>query len=182
VPQFPANPNTIKEEGLTLFQQGDHKAALDRFMRAAALFQDTEDWGGWSEMHNNMGVVYRQQKNWKQAENALEQALDGFRQINDQNRVGQTLANLGDVFVGQRKRAEAAVTYEQAAALLADSGDGWRQSQVLRALSLHHLRQMHWFLAMSYMEQSLTANPDRGMSGWLFRTLLRFALGLAGLK
>ena len=98
------------------------------------------------------------------------------------NRHGQALANLADIYAAQGDSEQAASCFGKAAETLAQSGDRARQSQVLRALSLHHLRQARFPQAMLIMEQSLSVRPRIGVGGWLFRWLLRLALRLSGLR
>lgn len=131
-----------------------------------------------AELLNNMGVVQRMRRDYSAAQQALTQAQALFAAQGDAGRQGQALANLADVYADQKQRGEAAKAYSQAASLLVQSGDQQRQSQVLRAMSILSMRQQHWIEAMMRMEESLTVKPRLGLGGWLYRALLRFALGL----
>lgn len=172
-----SDPQSLHQTGLRLFRQGRLPEAAAH-LQAAADAADTEGGLYRYEILNDLGVVYRVQRNWAAAAAALEAAAAGFALAGDVGRQGMALANLGDVYAGERQRQQAAACYSQAAALLAQAGDRARQSQVLRALSLHHLRQGHWWTAVTLMEQSLAQRPRLGLGGWLLRSLLRLALGL----
>ncbi len=175
-----AQSEQLKETGLQLFRQGDTDAALRSFEEAVSAFEAEGNIVGIGEMLNNIGVAQGRAKNWDEALQAVNRALELFRRSEDLNREGQTLANMGDIYAGMKQKEEAALAYQTASDLLAQSGDKAKQSQVLRALSLHHIRQRHWTLAMATMEKSISARPRPGISGRLFRTLLRFALQLTG--
>jgi tetratricopeptide (TPR) repeat protein len=173
-------PEQLKERGQALFQRGATDEALVVFEQAVAGYAGQDDMIGQGEMLNNMGVIYRLKREWETAVATLTQAQTLFQQAGDINRQAQTLGNLADVYAAGKKPDEAARCYSQAAAFFAQDNDRARQSQVLRALSLLRLRQGRWLEAMMRMEESLTAAPRLGPGKWLFRGLLRFALGLFG--
>lgn len=174
------SPDELKEEGLALFRRGANVEALAVLATAVSAYAAQGDEASRAEMLNNMGVIYRVQGEWETAVATLQNTLTIFTQLGDVNRQAQTLGNLGDLYAAQKQRDEAARCYSQAAALLAQGGDAWKQSQVLRALSLLRLRQGRWLVAMMRMEESLSVAPRLGVGKWLFRGLLRFALGLFG--
>ncbi len=174
------SPEQLKEQGQVFFQRGAYDEALAVFEQAAAGFAGQDDVVGQGEMLNNMGVIYRVKREWDTAVATLNQAQTLFQQAGDVNRQAQTLGNLGDLHAARKKTDDAARCYSQAAALFAQNNDRDKQSQVLRALSLLRLRQGRWLEAMMRMEESLNAAPRLGPGKWLFRWLLRFALGLMG--
>lgn len=172
------DPKTLKEEGLALYREGARKEALKRFEMAADAYALEGDAAGEAEMRNNMGVVFRSQRNWPAAVGALEQAEAGFAELGDDGQRAQVLGNLGDVYASNGERHKAAVQYGRSAELLAAVGDYERQSQILRAMSLMRLRQRHWIAAMDLMAQSLQVRPTRNILQWLFYIMLRFTLNL----
>lgn len=173
-------PEELKAQGQDLFRRGAYDEALAVFEQAAAGFAEQGDAIGQGEMLNNMGVIYRVRREWETAVTTLTQAQTLFQQAGDVNRQAQTLGNLGDLHAARKKPDDAARCYSEAAALFAQNNDRDKQSQVLRALSLLRLRQGRWLEAMMRMEESLTVAPRLGPGRWLFRWLLRFALGLFG--
>ncbi len=171
-----SDPNSLRQTGLRLFRQGQLQEAAAYLRAAAAAYAD-------APLHryetlNDLGVVYRVQRNWAAAAAALDEAAAGFALSGDLARQGVALANKGDLYAAQRQRQQAAECYSQASAFLAQRGDRVRQGQVLRALSLHHLRQGHWWTAVTLMEQSLSLRPRLGPGEWVLRGLLRLALRL----
>jgi tetratricopeptide (TPR) repeat protein len=171
----------LKASGIQLFQQGQTEQAIARFEAAASAFEGAGNVTAAAEMWNNVGVAQRRLKRWEAAVSALEMASARFQALGDKVGQGQTLANLGDVYSARRERTIAARLYSEASALLAGAGDKARQSQVLRALSLEYLRQANFPQAMIIMEQSLAIRPRRGLGGWLFHGILKFALRLSGI-
>lgn len=170
----------MKSEALQLFQQGRYEAALAQFETAAAAYADAADAAGRGEMLNNIGVLRRLLGQPDAARAALTEAEELFGRLGDAGRQGQALGNLADVHAQVGDRTAAARAYSTAAQLFAAAGDGEKQAQVLRALSLLRLRQGQFVVAMMHMEQSLSARPRVGLFGWIFRSMLRFALRLFG--
>jgi tetratricopeptide (TPR) repeat protein len=168
----------IKARALALFEQGQRADALEAFRRAEAAFRAVGDAGMAGEMLNNQGVILRLQGDRSAAATALAAAAEAFAAAGDRAREGQALANLGDAYAADDRREEAERCYGRAAELLAQAGDKEKQAQVLRAMSLAQLRRARIWSAMMLMERSLTARPKPGLSGRLFRWLLRFALRL----
>jgi tetratricopeptide (TPR) repeat protein len=168
----------LKEDGLRLFQQGARAEALERFEMAAAAYSQQGDAAGQAEMRNNIGVLYRSQRNWPAALNSLRQAEEGFASLGADGRRAQVLGNLGDVYASKGDRVQAAREYSRAAELLAAVGDYERQSLVLRAMSLMRLRQRRWMEAIDLMAQSLRVRRRRNFLQWLFYIMLRFAIRL----
>ena len=174
------SPQELKEEGMRLFRQGNHKQALAAFEQATAAFAAQNDVGNQAEMLNNMGVILRVQGEMDTAVATLTQAAALFAQIEDANRHAQTLGNLGDIYANQKKYSEAARHYSDAAAQFAQSNEKENQAQVLRALSLMELRRGQWLAAILRMQESLQVRPRLSLPQQLFKWLLRFASRLLG--
>jgi tetratricopeptide (TPR) repeat protein len=172
--------DTLKEEGLALFERGTRSQALLKFEEAVRAYTAENNPAGQAEALNNVGVVQRLQGNREAALQALQAAEALFAEIGEHNRQAQALGNLGDLYAARRQRDEAARCYTQAAALFAQTNDPARQSQVLRALSLLAMRRGRWFAAMAHMEETIRVNPRPSLGQRLFRWLLRFVLGMSG--
>lgn len=172
--------DALKDEGLTLFQQGTRSQALSKFEEAISAYKAEKNQAGEAEALNNVGVIQRLQGNREAALKALQQAERIFAELGDHNRQAQALGNLGDLHAAKRQRDEAARCYSQAAALFAQSNDGHKQSQVLRAMAIMAIRRGHWFEAMARMEESIRVNPRPSLGQRMLRWMIRFVLGVGG--
>ena len=172
--------DTLKEEGLALFQRGTRSQALTKFEEAAAAYAAEANQAGQAEALNNIGVIQRLQGNREAALQALQEAETILGELGDHNRQAQALGNLGDLYAAKKQREEAARCYSQAAALFAQSNDPAKQSQVLRAMGILAIRNGRWFEAMARMEESIRINPHPSLGQRLFRWLIRFVLGMGG--
>jgi tetratricopeptide (TPR) repeat protein len=172
--------DALKTEGLNQFQQGRYDEALATFEAATLAYKEAGQPLAQAEMLNNMGVLYRLKKQPQSALKVLTEAVAIFAGEGDANRQAQALANMGDLYATGKDRRQAARCYSDAAELFAQTEDRERQSMVLCALSLLSVRQMRWFEALGYMEQSLAVRPRLGLGQRIFRSLIRFMMALMG--
>ena len=175
-------PDDLKALGLKQFQQGQYAQAVETFNTAVSAYAEAGDENGRAEMFNNIGVTQRTRKKNEEAITAFNKALLIFEAQGDLHKLAQTQANLADLYQFSKQQDEAARFYSEAAATFAQLGDKQKQSQVLRAYSLMRMRQGQWVEALMRMEESLTVKPRLGPLRWLFRGVLRFALGLMGAR
>jgi len=171
-----ANPDTLKDDGLRLYREGDYAEAATRFDAARGLYAGLGDRGLAGEMLNNMGLCYRGLKQWEDAGRALEGALAEFRQAQDRSREAQALGNLGALAESRGDRKRAAELYEQAAALFAEVGDKENRAYTLKALSTVQLKQGRHFEALATMDSSLTDAPRLSLQQRALRRLIQWPM------
>jgi tetratricopeptide (TPR) repeat protein len=176
------NPDSLKEEGLNLFRQGARDEALSVFARAAEAYAQAGDKAGEAEMLNNIGVIYRHERNWPAALDAFEQAQAGFQEAGENKRRGQVLGNTGDLSAAMHNYDEAAAYYSDSSELLAKAGEGDLQGQVLRAYSLMRLRQRRWIEAIDLMAFSVNVRDHPSIGQKMLYWLLQFARRLLGTR
>lgn len=171
----------LKEEGLTLFNHGRRDEALLFFQQAAEDYGEDEDLQGQGEMLNNIGVIYRLDRNWGAAEESLIQASDIFSRSGDEIRQAQVLGNLGDLSNRRKDYLEAERYYSDSSNLFAAAGEQTMQADVLRALSLMHIRRRNLWAAADSMQRSLKVRPKMSipqrMLFWLMQLATRVLSG-----
>ncbi len=169
------NPEELKEEGMTLFHQGQRDEALSIFQQAAEGYSNAEDFHGQGEMLNNIGVIYRLDGKWKAAEEVLIEANVIFEKEGDEVRQAQVLGNLGDLSSRRRDYVKAEQYYTDSSALFAGVGEKGMQADVLRALSLMHIRRRNLWLAVDSMQKSLEIRPSKSIPQRMLFWLLQLA-------
>lgn len=169
------SPDDLKEKGLSLVREGQLDEALACFEAAAEAHAADSNKAGQAEMHNNIGVIYRMQRNWTAAEESLLRAESGFRALDDNLRRAQVLGNLGDVYASKHENTAAARYYSDASEQFAKVGDGEQQYRVLRTFSIMRIRQRNWQEAIDLMSRALEARPRRSFIQQLTYPLLRLA-------
>ncbi len=182
VTQDNQSPDSMKEEGLDLFRRGARDEALSVFAKAAEAYSLEGDAAGEAEMLNNMGVIYRLNRDWSAALNALNDAEVGFREAGDDRRRAQVMGNTGDLCASMRTYDDAAGYYSEASELLASAGEGDMQGQVLRAFSLMRMRQRRWIEAIDLMASSINVRNHPSFAQRLLHVLLQFARKLLGTR
>lgn len=176
------NAEQLKSEGLAAFQRKDWQTAVSKFSAAQEQYSAQNNPAGEAEMWNNLGVLYRLQRTYSQSEQAFNQAIQQFQQLNDKKGQGQAIGNLGDLLIAKGNKKEALNAYLRAVPLLEDAKAFAELSQLLRTVSLQYLRQGQWLESIRLMEHSLSVKPRLGPGNWLFRSMLRFMMGLMGLS
>ena len=126
----------MKEDGLRLFEEGLYPEAAERFEEARQSFEAEGDVVEAAEMLNNLGIVYRMQREWDSAITALEEAQSAFSVLSDRSREAQVLGNLGGLYASQGQREKARASLQEAANIFADLGDEQRQGETLLALGV----------------------------------------------
>src|SRR5205814_1483740 len=104
--------------------------------RAVAAARSARDRPAEGRALNNLGVVYRHQGRWAEAEEAYQQDLAICRQSGDRVGEGQTLNNLGGVYRPQGRWAEAEEAYQQGRAICREFGDRVVEGKTLENLAL----------------------------------------------
>jgi tetratricopeptide (TPR) repeat protein len=125
---------SLKEEGLRLFEEGLYEEAAERFGQAQELFAAEGKEVEAAEALNNLGVVYRLMHKWDQAQAALEEARSAFARLGDRDREAQALGNLGGLLSSQGDRLRAQEYLRRAAEIFAELEDTERQAETQMAL------------------------------------------------
>ncbi len=170
------NPKILKEEGMARFKQGARDEALVHFQKAAEGFGEQEDYLNQAEMFNNIGVIYRVNRQWQPAEDALLKAETAFAELGDDVKRAQVLGNLGDLNVRRKEFERAENYYSTSSELFASTGTYDMQADVLRALCILHIKRRNWWEAVDSLNNSLKARPKPSVLQRLLSWFLRFAL------
>jgi tetratricopeptide (TPR) repeat protein len=168
-------PEELKEEGMARFNRGHHDEALVIFQQAAKEYREAEDLLGQGEMLNNIGVIYRLDRNLGAAEEALNQANKIFSELGDEVRQAQVLGNLGDLSSRRKDYLRAEQYYSESSALFAGAGEYTMQADVLRMLSLMQIRKRNLWAAVDAMQRSLKVRPKMSIPQRMLSLLLSLA-------
>jgi len=159
---------SLKEEGLRLYRQGDYEAAASVFMEAESLFAEAGDLRGQGESLNNLGVLHLRAQRWEEAEKAFEGAKERFISAEDKIGLAQAFGNLGELFRRRGQREEAVDSLKEAANLLREAGEQEKAAKTLELICRIRLEERRWLEALHFYDLSLAAH-----SGGIKRTILR---------
>ncbi len=174
-------------------QSGQWQEAYD-LMRKEGLFPDLKRWGTnaillelyqlllpsdeWhpnssqtAYIYNDLGWIYSDLGQKKQAQRCYEQALSKYTEIGDRKGEGTALNNLGLIYNILGKKEDAQKYFEQALDIQRELGDRKGEVRSLNNLGRVYgdLRQMD--TALECFEQALTILKEAGVHDWEGRTL-----------
>jgi tetratricopeptide (TPR) repeat protein len=121
----------LNREGQWLIQRGEYETAIARLERSLAVFEDSGDTLGMTQVLNELGNVYQATGEWRQAEDYYRRALPLQREEGDRRQEAITLNNLAVVLGDQGQVEEAFDTLQRSLALLRDVGS---QDEIGRTL------------------------------------------------
>ena len=174
--------SSLRESALAHFQKGKYTDAINLFEQAHHAYRVEGERAMAAEMQNNLGVIYRAQKNYQAAIDRIKSALVEFREINDATRTAQALGNLGSVYLEMGDLNRAADSLNESITLFDPQKDKVMRSEVLRVLGEVRLKQGKYMDGLMNYEAGLreVENPTPQQQ-WL-RKLLEKPLKMMGLK
>ncbi|MFW6082545.1 MAG: tetratricopeptide repeat protein [Chloroflexota bacterium] len=171
---------SVKEEGLRLFEEGLYPEAAERFEQAREAFVAEGDLVEAAEMLNNLGIVYRMRHEWDNAVEALEGARSAFAALDDRSREAQVLGNLGGLYASQSDREEARACLRQAANIFGELGDNQRRGETMLALGVQLWKAGDRQGGLAAYQAGLQMLEHPSLSQRVLRGLLEFRARLLG--
>jgi diguanylate cyclase (GGDEF)-like protein len=89
---------TLNLIGVAYYYNSMYEVALENFLRALHILEDTEDSLTMSKVLNNMGEVYREVGNLEEALSAYNKAFDLCKKHNYTNNIAVILENMGEIY------------------------------------------------------------------------------------
>ncbi len=172
--------DTLKEEGLRLFEEGLYEEAVQRFGQAQERFAAEGKELEAAEMLNNLGVVHRLMQQWTEAQAALEEAQAAFARLGDREREAQALGNLGGLLASRGERLRAQEYLRRAADVFAELKDHQRRGETLLALGTQMWKSGDRRSGMATYEAGLLALERPTMQQKTLRGLVRLRTRLLG--
>jgi tetratricopeptide (TPR) repeat protein len=105
--------------------------------------------------YHNLGMVAQEQRQWEQAEQFYQQALQLFSEYNDRYSQAKTYHQLGRVAQEQRQWAQAEEYYQQALQLFIEHNDRYSQANTYHNLGAVAQEQRKFEQAAQYYQQAL---------------------------
>lgn len=126
--------DSLKEEGVKLFNQHDYEAANRSFQQAKDAYEAEDNYTMVAEMKVNIGLVHRSLGESQQALELMQEALRFFQEKNDKLRTAHVLGNMGGVHLSLGDKDKAEIAYRDAAALFKELDEADLYSDTLQAL------------------------------------------------
>ena len=174
--------SALHSDALARYQNGQYPEAALLFEQAAAAYRADGERALSAEMLNNLGVVYRAQKNYPAALTIIESALADFRALDDPPRIALALGNLGSVLLETGRLDRAAAVLIESFELLDPRTDKAPRSEILRVLGEVRLKQAKLVEGLADYDAGLRdVDTPNAQQRWL-RKLLDVAVRMMGRK
>jgi tetratricopeptide (TPR) repeat protein len=105
--------------------------------------------------YHNLGNVAQEQRQWPQAEQYYQQALQIYIEFNDRYEQASTYHQLGNVAQEQRQWPQAEQYYQQALQIYIEFNDRYEQASTYHQLGNVAQKQRQWPQAEQYYQQAL---------------------------
>jgi tetratricopeptide (TPR) repeat protein len=171
------DPVKLHALGITHFRAGRFADAAQALVDASDVAEAGEDRQRTAEILNDLGVTYRELKEWEQAEAALEKAYVIFAELGNVKGKAQVMGNMGSILEGQERYEEAVDAYKQSANMFEQIGDSDSAMYTWQALSRLRLKHGQWLPAIAAYEEGIENLPDRSLKKGLLKRILRLPGG-----
>ena len=140
----------------TALDGGDLSTALTHLEHAYQLWAGGQNKRMMSWSLSNMGMVYRQQKNYIRAIEVYEQAMQLLAEVVDPVNLALTQMNLGNVYFDLDEFEKALALYQLAEPVFKQAGEVLRLGKLYRNMGrVYQSHQQQWDEAAAAYEQSL---------------------------
>ena len=166
----------ISASAQRLYRSGNYLAAAEAFGQAAATAQQEGEDLAAAEMQNNRSVALLRAKQAQAALDASQGTESTFAKANDFRRQGMALANQAAALEALKRRNEAVLRYQQAAALLERAGEGDLRAEIMQLLAVHYLRRAKFVDAVVALQSGLAGVKHPTARQRLMKKFLFFRL------
>jgi tetratricopeptide (TPR) repeat protein len=112
--------------------QGEWDEALERYQRAAEMFERAEDEAGLALALHNTGMLQADRQEWAAAEESFSRCLATCERTGDRQTTANVLLNRAELLCGRSDPSGALESCERAVALFLELGDAVGRAEALR--------------------------------------------------
>ena len=171
---------TMKEQGIALYNQHDYEAAARAFQQAKDAYSEADQHDMVAEMKVNIGLVHRELGEAQQALELMQEALRTFEDMSDKLRTAQVLGNLGGVYQALGDKEQAELSYRKAANLFRELGDERLYSDTLMALGAMQVRDFKFFQGAATYMVALEKREDLNAKQRIIKRLAGLVARISG--
>lgn len=173
------DPQSLAQEGLSLYQKQRYSESAESFHAARSSFEIAGDWSRAAEMANNCSVAFLQAGEAGDAYNELEGIEEFYTEIGDMKRRGITVGNQAAALEALDRFEDALSAYQRCADLLEISGDDQLRATVLQSLSALQLRTGRKIQALVSMQQGIEGLKKPSLAQKMVKNLLQYPFQMA---
>lgn len=166
------------EQGVALFRQNNFEAALEKLNQALA--EPSADARQTAEIYNDLGVTYKQLKNYPAAHQALDEAWSRFTDLDDTKGQAQTLGNRAVVYEAEELFEKAVEAYKESAGMFEEIGESEMAMYVWQAVSRLRMQQKQYLAAIGAYEEGIENMPKSSFKKKILQQILKIPGGMIG--
>jgi tetratricopeptide (TPR) repeat protein len=159
--EFAGVIDNIAKRQFSLKQYPAAEASYKKALELVNQLENEELRGkGSASVYHQLGYVAQEQRQWAQAEQYYQRALQIYIDFNDRSAQARTYHQLGCVAQAQRQWAQAEAYYQQALQIKIDFNDRYAQASTYHQLGMVAQEQRQWAQAEAYYQQTLQIYID----------------------
>ncbi len=166
-------PDSLAQEALRSYQNGDLEAAIERFAAARVAFAGEGDRVKEAEMANNLAVALLKAGRPQEAYDTLEATPEVFRKAGAIKLEAQAYGNLGSALEALGDPTGAERSYSHAAQIFESLGAEEELGYTLQAISRLQLRRGRPFEALASMQEAVASSSKPRFIKRALETILR---------
>ncbi len=144
------------------YLQGRKDEAAPLYRTALIAYQRLGDRRGMAETYHNLGMIFRQAEEWRNAENVVRQAVRHAELVNDPSLLTLALSGRAELSIARSNFAVARQELERAQQLAAGTGDEIGAAEVQRVDALLALCEGEFDRALKEAEAAHRAAEQHG--------------------
>ena len=163
--------------GMIAWRQGDYAGAEKVYEEALGVIGEDESMRREeADVRYGLGLVYRQQQDYKQAQQQFQREITLNQKLLDRQREARTLSALGGIAFSL-KQFEAALNFCNSSIEIRNAiGDLSGVGATLLNIAQIHYRSGDYYQTEQFLKQALTIHQNTRGSWWLASTLNQFGI------
>ncbi|AYC28533.1 diguanylate cyclase domain-containing protein [Paenisporosarcina cavernae] len=161
--------------GIVYFYYGMYEQALEYFLKALYLIEDTDQFLILSRIYNNKGEVYREVGNEEEALKAFEKARDICEKHDFKHNLGVILENIGEIYYNRQNYAESYQYLQKSYAILKELSDTTSLAEVENKIGRIYFHWKEFDKARTHFENSLKRLEFLGNKFYIIEVLINLA-------
>lgn len=147
--------------GVAHWARGNYDPALEFLFRSFEKYQSLGDTLGVANSQLNIGMVYGDQLDHKQALSYYDSALKGFELLKADDRIATTFTKIGTVYANQNEYDKAYEYFDNALKIHEEKKFLYGQAEVNNRLGILFSEKGEWNVALTYLLRSLETGSRR---------------------
>ena len=135
---------------IVLQEMGEYKQAIDRLQQANTIYKAFGYDYFWGSNQMLLGLIYRKQERWEDAENHFNQAEISLKKFKDQSALGDLYHYRGTAAFEQKNFPAALILYQKSLQTKKEINNKRGQISALNSIAKTYLAQNNLSLANSY--------------------------------